>query len=139
MKNKLKALRSESGFSLVELIVTIAIMVILIAILIPNISAYIKKASEANVQVAAKEIYNAASVYVSEELAKGHDFDPNDTITPSVLWSGDDSLIDEPTGYDDIEVKISSTGANINYVYLRKGDFEVDYPKGNSGKIAYSS
>ncbi len=137
MRPKLQKTGATDGFSIVELLVTIAIMVILIAILIPNITAYISKATEAEVQGTAKELYNAASVYVADELSKGHDFDPNDTIDPSELWNKDDSLVEEPENYDDIEVKISSTGANVNYVYIRRGDYEVDYPKGNSGKIAY--
>ena len=138
MKKLLKKLERTDGFSLVELIVTIAIIIILVAILVPNVAAYISQATKAQSEATAKEVYNAACVYVSEEVVKGHQFSPDDTITPSVLWTGSSPLIDEPLGYDEIEVKLSSTGANVNYVYLRKGDFEVDYPRGNSGKVTYT-
>ena len=138
MLSKLRKIKSSEGFSLVELIVTIAIIVILVSVLVPNVAVYIKQATQAQAETTAKQLYNAASVYVSEELSKGNEFDPNDTIEPSVLWTGDESLVDEPKNCDEIEVKLSSTGANVNYVYVRSGDYEVDYPRGNSGRVVYT-
>ena len=144
MLSKIKKLISGNkffagkGFSLVELIVTIAIIVILVAVLVPNVVVYIEQATRAQAETTAKQLYNAASVYVSEELTKGHDFDPNDTIEPSILWSSDESLVEEPKNCDEIEVKLSSTGANVNYVYVRSGDYEIDSPRGNSGRVTYT-
>lgn len=138
MKAKLSNLSKNDGFSLVELIVTIAIIVVLVSILVPNVAYYISQATEAQTEATAKELYNAASVYVSEEIVKGNNFTPDDEIEPEVLWECDDSLVEEPQGYDEIEIKLTSTGANVNYVYLRKGDYEADYPRGNSGKVNYA-
>ena len=67
MVNRLK---NQEGFSLVELIVVIAIMVILIAMLVPNVVGYIKKANWATEQNGASTVFSAAQTYVTDYYAK---------------------------------------------------------------------
>ena len=64
LKNLRNKLNDNKGFSLVELIVVIAIMVILIALLVPNVVGYIQKAQDSANLAAAKSIYNAANTYI---------------------------------------------------------------------------
>ena len=64
LKNLQNRLNDNKGFSLVELIVVIAIMVILIALLVPNVIGYISKAQDSANLSAAKTIYNAANTAV---------------------------------------------------------------------------
>lgn len=54
-----KLIKNNRGFSLVELIVVIAIMVILIAMLVPNLLGYIESARRATLKADAKQIYVA--------------------------------------------------------------------------------
>lgn len=70
LRNKLK---DNKGFSLVELIVVIAIMVILIALLVPQVSGYIAKARSASNESNAKAIYNAAVQYLADQAQAGID------------------------------------------------------------------
>lgn len=70
LKNLKNRLNENKGFSLVELIVVIAIMVILIALLVPNVVGYISKAQDSANLSAAKSIYNAANTAVIDYKAQ---------------------------------------------------------------------
>jgi len=59
MKNHIrKYLFSNAGFSLVELIVVIAIMIILISLIVPNVAGYINTARIQSHRVSARTIYD---------------------------------------------------------------------------------
>ncbi len=64
-------LKDQKGFSLVELIVVIAIMVILIAMLVPNVIGYINKATIATEKSAAGTVYSSAQAYLTDVYADG--------------------------------------------------------------------
>jgi len=51
-----KAMKSDEGFSLIELIIVIAIMAILVAVVAPNLSSYIGSAKKRTDISNAKEI-----------------------------------------------------------------------------------
>ncbi len=57
--------KNNRGFSLVELIIVIAIMVALIAVMGPQYVKYIQKSRDASMQRAAQDVYN----YVKTEFA----------------------------------------------------------------------
>lgn len=63
MKNKKK------GFTLVELIVVLAILAILAAMLVPALTGYIDKANEKKVIATARQYYIAAQTVVSDAYA----------------------------------------------------------------------
>lgn len=65
MKNKKK------GFTLVELIVVLAILAILAAMLVPALTGYIDKANEKKVVAAARQYYIAAQTVVTDAYAQG--------------------------------------------------------------------
>jgi prepilin-type N-terminal cleavage/methylation domain-containing protein len=62
----MKTLKNKKAFTLVELIVVIAIIGILSAVLIPSITGYIAKAKESNALQEAKAIYNVYYAYTTE-------------------------------------------------------------------------
>jgi type IV pilus assembly protein PilA len=70
-KKKIKMLNSSKGFTLVELIVVIAILGILAAVLIPQFTGFQAKAKSTQVLVEAKQFATAADGYLVEhpELA----------------------------------------------------------------------
>ncbi len=79
----MKILKNRKGFTLVEVIVVLVILGILLAIAIPNVTAYIKKANDKSDQLTARNIYlaavTAASEYYGEHKAaptKQADIDP---------------------------------------------------------------
>lgn len=63
--------KSNQGFSLVELIVTIAIMVVLVGIIAPSMVRYIQKAKQVRVEKEASEFISAARLTYVEMIAKG--------------------------------------------------------------------
>ncbi len=71
MFTKLCALvaKKNRGFTLIELIVVIAILGILIAILVPSMIGFINNARRAAVLAEAKTVYTAAQAYVTQQVA----------------------------------------------------------------------
>ena len=81
LKNLQAKLKDQKGFSLVELIVVIAIMVILIAMLVPNVVGYVKKANFATEQNGAATVFSAAQTYVTDKYAKDGTVETPDVAT----------------------------------------------------------
>ncbi len=102
MDKILKFKKNIKGFSLVELIVVIAIMVILIALLTPSIVGYIEKANNA------ADVSNAKTIssYLQLGLALAQNNSLDYTQTP---WTGDrNSLYHGYIYVDDDEIRTSS-------------------------------
>ena len=87
LKNLQAKLKDQKGFSLVELIVVIAIMVILIAMLVPNVVGYIKKATWATEQNGASTVFSAAQTYATDLYTQGS-WNSATSITPQNLVDG---------------------------------------------------
>ncbi|MGN1406209.1 MAG: type II secretion system protein [Erysipelotrichaceae bacterium] len=61
----------HKGFTLVELIVVLAILAVLAAIMVPSLTGYIDKAKNTQLLSIARSVYTAAQVEVSEAYARG--------------------------------------------------------------------
>ena len=68
----MKTRKNVKGFTLVELIVVIAIIGVLTAILVPSILGYVKKANVSAANSNAKTVYNAAATAVTDCDAHGN-------------------------------------------------------------------
>lgn len=106
LKNLKNRLNESKGFTLVELIVVIAIMVILIALLVPNVVGYISSSQTTANLSAAKSIYNAANTAVVNGKASTSAFPTKAQLVnllngDSINTAGDGSgtdLVTVPTG-----------------------------------------
>lgn len=66
MKNFLKQLKeNKKGFTLIEMIVVIAIIGVLAAILVPSLSGYVRTAKESKKEANARTVYTAAQAAVT--------------------------------------------------------------------------
>ena len=69
MKKSMK--KSKKGFTLIELVVVIAILGILAAILVPVISGFIETANQATDNANARLIYNASAMWYAANNSAG--------------------------------------------------------------------
>lgn len=61
-----KLANNKKGFSLIELIIVIAIMVALIAVMAPNFVKYVQKSRDTALSTAAEDFYSAVKVFYGD-------------------------------------------------------------------------
>lgn len=134
MKEKLKALKNKKGFTLIELIVVIAVIGILVLLAAPKFLGYTQDANKAAMQADAKVLSNAALVYNVENEAWPTTADAAKTYTIGAK-SVTGKLLDE--------TKLKSTVKSIkgkftDYVIDEEGNvFHIKGVKGKDGKFYY--
>ena len=88
LKAKLDSVRkNKKGFSLVELIIVIAIMVALIAVMAPSFVKYVQKSRDSALATAAESLYTAMQTYYGDP-----DEDPDTGVTLLVYANGGESI-----------------------------------------------
>lgn len=70
MFEKIRKMKNQKGFTLVELIVVLVILAILAAMLVPALTGYIDKANEEKVIATTRQVVMAAQAEVSEVYAR---------------------------------------------------------------------
>ena len=71
MFEKIRKMKNQKGFTLVELIVVLVILAILAAMLVPALTGYIDKANDQKIKAATRQVVMAAQTEVSEAYSKG--------------------------------------------------------------------
>jgi len=90
---KKRKLLGNKGFSLVELIIVIAIMAVLMAVLAPQLIKYVEKSRIQADDSAASEILNAVRIALTDE-----DIYTAVSAADTVVWTGSNGAITVSTG-----------------------------------------
>lgn len=136
--------KNNKGFTLVELVVVIAIIGVLAAILVPTLMHYVKKAKLKNANLNAKVLYNEMNVAIADIV-------DNTATTVNDCTSAVDCSVDDPNDLlrhtiyivmknnssDQMGYAFWRTGLNTNEIRLMQwcskanpgaGDFIGQYP-----------
>lgn len=132
IKNKLK---EKKGFTLIEMIIVIAIIAILIALIAPNLMKYLGTAKQTKADAAAKTLYTAANTYLVEMYAKG-----TPVSATSTTWNQSNIDTNAPTLMSDYfnsnEVKTDNSGkytVSFTITFDDKGDISEVTWTGSDG------
>lgn len=118
---KLRKLRDQKGFTLVELIVVLVILAILAALLVPALTGYIDRANEKSAIAECRMAVMAAQTIASEEYAKG--------VTITVAAAGEiKKLAEVPGTVSALTVDAEGKVAALTYT-LEDGKNSVTYLK----------
>lgn len=83
---------NNKGFTLVELIIVIAIIAMLIAMIAPNLTSFLDTASETTVRANAKTAYTSVNAWVTQQRVAGVALDDIAADNPLVVKKNGDAL-----------------------------------------------
>lgn len=134
MNKKQKSLNNK-GFSLVELIIVIAIMAVLVGVLAPTYMQYVEKSKKSNDVSSVDSILSACEVAAVDPEAS--DLTTNLTIK---LTTGTTTWTPATTGTDTkyIAAVKKIVGDNVSLKSTKWGDIEIVVANGGDGKVTFT-
>lgn len=108
-----KLMKNKKGFTLMEMLIVIAIIVILVAIAVPTFTTQLGKANEAADAANLRAAKAQASVeYLSQELAAGiYYFDASDNSLETEANKSSITAYGKQTGHSIVKVVIGDDGS----------------------------
>ncbi len=114
---------NNKGFTLIELIIVIAIIAILLALIAPNLVSFLGTAEKTSSKANAKTVYSSAFAWATTKATEGVDL-PEETATISVSDAG--------------AVSVSASGSDADaFDGVEKFLVEDELPKGSNIKITF--
>ncbi|HJC55666.1 MAG TPA: type II secretion system GspH family protein [Candidatus Gemmiger stercoravium] len=135
MSKKACRRRDRGGFTLVELIVVLAILAILATLLIPTMTGYIDKANEEKIVAETRMAVMAAQTVVSENYARDPENWGNVELTPGSPpdFQKDENFLGEIQTLSETPGDIQSvivTEGKVTALSYTNGDVTCDYQSG---------
>lgn len=119
MIEKIRKMKNEKGFTLVELIVVLVILAILAALLIPALTGYIDKANKEKVTAEARMVVMAAQTEASEVYATVEQ--PNAANMKAALDAKKDNIKDLAEVKGAWTVYVDGAGKITKVIYCNSG------------------
>ena len=126
--------KCRSGFTLVELVVVIAIIGILTAIVIPTVMNYVKKSRLKHANANAKLVFNTVTAESAVLISDGVELDVSDSLASGI------GIRIEPAMYTSLSGNQKKLAQAVYKAFEQNGDTSgyCSYVFGNSGTLSFA-
>lgn len=129
--------KRNKGFTLIEVIVAVSIVIILATLAVPKVSAYLSKAKEAKAMSVGKQIYNAAmwsytnsgDKFTANDIKSSVSSVSNVNLSENPTVDGDKATINFTSDSNTYEVVVD--GVNNSYTITGKTGSDLKYSSTN--------